>query len=55
LEQLQRPGSWFYLSLSCGPAITSCFIHPLEIKTELEQSQMAREQDVVALNQAWDA
>jgi hypothetical protein len=50
-----NPGSWFYLPLSCEPTITGCFVHPSEIKTELEQSQMAREQDAVALNQARDA
>jgi hypothetical protein len=38
-----------------GPAITCHFVHPSEVKTELEQSQMSREQDAAALSQARDA
>jgi hypothetical protein len=39
----------------CGLAITCHFVRLSEVKIELEQSQMAREQDAVALNQAQDA
>jgi uncharacterized protein YqfA (UPF0365 family) len=38
-----------------GPIITCHSIRLSEVKTELAQSQMAREQDATALNQAQDA
>jgi hypothetical protein len=38
-----------------GPVITCRSVRLSEVKTELEQSQMAREQDTTTLNQARDA
>jgi hypothetical protein len=54
-EQLQSECRTLALSYPfCGPAITCRSIRLLEIKTELEQSQMAWEQDAAAWNQARD-
>jgi hypothetical protein len=38
-----------------GSIVTYHYVHLSEVKTELEQSQMAREQDAAALNIARDA
>jgi hypothetical protein len=43
------------LPLFRGLAITCHSIHLSEVKSELEQSQIAQEQDATALNQARDA